>query len=87
MKVNLAENKFDLDELLYKIHMFEMIDDRYPSYVVMNESTEEAIGARYRVKYVEEDVYFKNDKRHIGKIFGIPIAYHYNLPFGIVDVV
>lgn len=87
MKVNLADKNFDLDELLYRIHMFELISSEHPNYVVMNEQTEEVIEARYRVKYVEEDVYFKNDKRHIGKIFGIPIAYHYNLPFGTVDIV
>lgn len=83
----MVESKFNLDELLYKIHMFEMINGEYPNYVVMNESTEDAIASRYRVSYVEHDVYFYNNKRHNGEIFGIPIAYRYSLPFGIVDIV
>lgn len=87
MKVNLLEKKFDLDKLLYEIHMFEMINNEYPHYIIMNAQTEEALENRYRIQYVEEDVYFKNNKRHIGKIFDIPIAYHYNLSFGIVDIV
>lgn len=67
--------------------MFEMINNEYPHYIIMNEQTEEIIENRYRIQYVEEDVYFKNNKRHIGKIFDIPIAHHYNLSFGIVDIV
>lgn len=87
MKVILIEKKFDLDELLDKIQMFEMINGEYPSYIVMNEQTEDAIASIYRVNYVEHDVYFKNNKRHNGELFGIPIAYRYSLPFGIVDIV
>ena len=87
MKVNLLEKNFDLDKLLYEIHMFEMINGEEPHYIVMSEHTVGAIEIPYRVHYVEEDVYFKNNKKYIGKIFGIPIAYHYNLPFGIVDIV
>lgn len=87
MKVNLVESKFNLDELLYKTHMFEMINGECPNYIVMNEPTADAIESRYRVHYVEHDVYFRNNKRYNGEIFGIPIAYRYDLPFGIVDIV
>ena len=52
MKVNLIDKNFDLDELLYKIHMFEMINGEHPNYIVMNEQTEDAIVSRYRVVYV-----------------------------------
>ena len=87
MTVNLLEKDFDLYGLMHEIHMFEMIKGEESNYIVMSEHTEEAIEHRYRVQYVEEDVYFKNNKRHIGKIFGIPIAHYYNLPFGTVDIV
>ena len=87
MKVNLLEKKFDLDEILYVIQMFEVVNNKYPNYVVMHEQTEDAIASRYRTEYIEHDVYFRNNKRHNGEIFGIPIAYNYRLPFGTLDIV
>lgn len=87
MKVNLLEQNFDLNKLLYEIHTFEMFRGKYPNYVVMSERTEEVIENRYRIFYVENDVYFKNNKRYIGEIFGIPIAYNDRLQFGVVDIV
>lgn len=87
MKVSLLEQKFDLDKLLYKINMFEMIEDKYPNYVVMSERTVDAIENQYGVYYVEKNIYFKHNKRYIGEIFGIPIAYNDNLQFGTVDIV
>lgn len=87
MTVNLLEQNFDLDKLLYEIHMFEMINGKHPNYIVMSEHTAEAIESQYRIHYIEEDVYFKHNKRYIGKIFDIPIAHHYNLQFGTVDIV
>lgn len=87
MKVNLLEHKFDLDKLLYEIHMFEMIEGEYPSYIVMSEQTVDAIESQYRVYYIKKDVYFKHNKRYIGEVFGIPIAYNDRLQFGVVDIV
>ena len=87
MKIDLYEKKFDLDELLYKIKMFEMINNKYPDYIVMNEQTKEVIASQYRYNYIEHGVYFKNNKRHNSEIYGIPVAYNYSLPFGIADIV
>lgn len=87
MKIDLYEKKFDLDELLYKIKMFEMINNKYPDYIVMNEQTKEVIASQYRYNYIEHGVYFKHNKRYIDKICGIPIAYNERLQFGTVDIV
>ena len=87
MKVNLSETNFDLGSFLSSIDLFEMMHCRYPSYVVINEQTYDVIESRCRTFYVENDVYFKNNKRHTGKIFDIPIAYCGALPFGVVDIV
>ena len=87
MKVNLVERNFDLNELLYEIHLFEMFSAFSPNYIVMNEETAEHIGNIYRVHYVEDGVCFKHNKRYVNKFFGIPIAYNHNLPFGTVDIV
>ena len=87
MKVNLLEQKFDFDKLLYEIQKFEMIKGKYPNYVVMREQTADAIESQYKIHYVEKNVYFKHNKRYVGEFFGIPIAYNDNLQFGIVDIV
>ena len=87
MKVNLLEQKFDFDKFLYEIQKFEMIKGEYPNYLVMSEETEQVFESQYKLHYVEKDVYFRHNQRHIGEIFGIPVAYKYNLQFGIVDIV
>lgn len=87
MKINLLEKNFDLNKLLCEIHAFEMFSGKYPDYAVMSERTEEALESRYRIFYVENNVYYKNNKRYIGEIFGIPIAYNDKLQFGVVDIV
>ena len=37
-----------------------MINAKYPSYIVMSERTADVIESRYRVYYVEYNVYFKH---------------------------
>ena len=64
-----------------------MVRNERPNYVVMNEETASAIESHYRVCYVVNDVYFKHNKRYVGTIFGVPIAYNDNLQFGTVDIV
>ena len=74
MRVDLFEKNFDLDEFISKIQMFEMIKGEYPNYVVMSEQTSDVIENQYRIRYVEKDVYFKNNKRYVGEFFGILVA-------------
>ena len=87
MKVNLFDSKFDLDKLLYEIHIFKMDKGESPNYIVMSKKTLYAIAGQYRFYYVHKNVYFKNNKRYNCEIFGIPIAYNATLQLGVVDIV
>ena len=87
MKVNLFDSKFDLDKLLYEIHIFKMDKGESPNYIVMSKKTLYAIEGQNRFYYVHENVYFKNNKIYNCEIFGIPIAYNDTLQFGVVDIV
>lgn len=84
MKVNLFDSKFDLDKLLYEIHIFKMDKGESPNYIVMSEKTAYAIRSQYKVKYVEKN---KQNKSYIGEIFAIPVSYNDTLQFGVVDIV
>lgn len=87
MKVNLFDSKFDLDKLLYEIHIFKMDKGESPNYIVMSIKTLYAIESQHRFYYVHRNVYSENNKRYICEIFGIPIAYNDILEFGVVDIV
>ena len=87
MKVNLFDGKFDLDKLLYEIHIFKMDKGESPNYIVMSRKTLYAIGGQNRFYYVVENRYLKNNKGYTCGIFGIPIAYNETLQFGVVDIV
>ena len=86
MKFNLLDKDYNLDELFYNIQMFEAYNERLPSYIVMSERTLQLI-ERHENYRVGQDVYFKHNQRYIGEIFGIPVAYHQGLDFGVVDIV
>ena len=87
MKVNLFDSKFDLDKLLYEIHIFKMDKGESPNYIVMSKKTLYAIGGQNPFYHVVENRYSKNNKRYSCEIFGIPIAYNDILEFGVVDIV
>ena len=87
MKVNLFDSKFDLDKLLYEIHIFKMDKGEFPNYIVMSKKTLYAIEGQDRFYHVEKNVYSENNKRYICEIFGIPIAHNDILQFGVVDIV
>lgn len=87
MKVNLFDNKFDLDKLLYEIHIFKMDKGESPNYIVMSKKTLYAIVGQNPFYYVVENRYSENNKRYSCEIFGIPIAYNETLQFGVVDIV
>ena len=86
MKFNLLDKDYNLDELFYQIQMFEAYNNKPPKYIVMNEGTVDFIERRENYR-VGKDLYFKHNRRCIGKIFGIPVAYHQGLDFGVVDIV
>ena len=86
MKFNLLDKDYNLDELYYNIQKFEALNGRYPKYLIMNEQTLSLI-ERHDNYRVGKDVYFKHNRRCIGAIFGISIAYNEGLNFGTVDVV
>ena len=87
MKVNLFDGKFDLDKLLYEIHIFKMDKGESPNYIVMSQKTLYAIECQNRFYYGVQNRYSENNKRYSCEIFGIPIAYNDILEFGVVDIV
>ena len=86
MKFNLLDRDYNLDELFYQIQMFEAYNNREPHYIVMNEGTLDYIQRRKNYR-AGQDIYFRHNQRYIGEIFGIPVAYHQGLDFGVVDIV
>ena len=86
MKFNLLDKDYNLDELFYQTQMFEAYNNRHPQYIVMSERTVQLV-ERHENYCIGEGIYFKHNRRYIGKIFGIPIAYNEDLDFGVVDIV
>ena len=88
MKINLSDKDYNLDELYYNIQRFEAFNNRYPSYIVMSERTLSLIECHEQYNYrVGQDVYFKHNRRYMGEIFGVPVAYNQGLDVGMVDIV
>lgn len=100
MKIKLPDKDYNLDELCYNIQKFEALNNRYPSYIVMNERTLPIIecNSQYYIGCVGRDINYKHNdsyiekyigyiEKYIDRIFGIPIAYNNGLDVGMVDIV
>lgn len=86
MKFNLLDKDYNLDELFYHTQIFEAYNNRLPQYIIMSERTVQLVECHENYR-VGQGVYFKHNRRYIGEIFGIPVAYNEGLDFGMVDIV